>query len=271
VRQVLALVLMPVMACAGTRYDVSTRPIEPLANADVSAPPAPIATPYFVQDGSVRIGGASAKTVYLFKDRTAYVIDNPSHTVSVLKHATLAQVTAHYDEVLKQLEDAAAAATPDKRTEAERLAADMKRVSERLREPVLREYRVTVRFETVDGHSCRIWEERERDAKRLEVCMAPVATVTGGVDILAGMKELSQFQHGSNFAFGVDFGLAEWWSDIARLGGVPLLVREFKYDLPVSEVTLTAMHQGGPVELSFDMPPGYRMQDGPDYSQWYAR
>jgi hypothetical protein len=88
---------------------------------------------------------------------------------------------------------------------------------------------------------------------------------------MSGMKTLSQFRQGSNFAFGVEFGLSEWWADIARLGGVPLLVREYKYDSVVSEVMLTEMRQGVPSASLLDMPDGYQVQEGPDYAQWYLR
>jgi hypothetical protein len=207
----------------------------------------------------------------LFKDRTMTVIDNTSRSVHVLRHATLSQVAAHYADAVKQLEVAAAAAPPEQRAAAEQKAADMKAASDRLREPVPRDYRVTVRFESVDGHACRIWEERESGAKRLELCVAPVASVPGGAEILAGLKTLSQFRQGSNFALGVDFGLDEWWPDIARLGGVPLLVREYKYDSVVSEVMVSALRPGVAHAAAMDLPVGYPVEDGPDYTQWYMR
>jgi hypothetical protein len=273
-RRLVALLLSPVLVNAGVLYDVAVRPVDQtnlaLATPGASAP-TPFVTQYFVEDGKVRAGGPNAKVVYVFKDRTMYVIDNPSRSVHVLRHATLSQVAGHYADTVKQLEDAAANAPPDKRAEAEQKAAAMKAVSDRLRQPVLREFRVTVRFESVDGRACRVWEEREGGAKHLELCVAPLATVAGGAEIMSGMKTLSQFRQGSNFALGVEFGLSEWWSDIARLGGVPLLVREYKYDSVVSEVMLTAMRQGVPSASLLDMPDGYQLQEGPDTAQWYLR
>jgi hypothetical protein len=274
VRQLVALLLSPVLANAGVLYDVAVRPVDQtnmaLGTPGASAS-APLVTQYFVEDGKVRAGGPNAKVAYVFKDRTMYVIDNPARSVHVLRHATLSQVAGHYADTVKQLEDAAAIAPPEQRAEAEQKAAAMKAVSDRLRQPVLREFRVTVRFESVDGRACRVWEEREGGAKHLELCVAPVDTVAGGAEIMNGMKTLSQFRQGSNFAFGVELGLSEWWSDIARLGGVPLLVREYKYDSVVSEVILTAMRQGVPSASLLDMPDGYQVQDGPDYAQWYLR
>jgi hypothetical protein len=261
-------------ANAGVVYEVAIRAVDQ-SNIALVSPTAPVSAPvvtrYFTEDGKVRIGGANAKTVYVFKDRTMYVIDNTARIVHVLKHATLSQLAAHYADAVKQLEDAAASAPPDNRAEAQRKAADMKEVSDRMRQAVPRDYRVTVRFESVDGHACRIWEEREKDAKRLELCVAPTASVPGGAEILSAIQTLSQFRQGSNFAFGVDFGLSEWWQDIATLQGVPILIREYKYDSEISEMMLSAMSQGVQSAAQFDMPNGYQIQEGPDYTQWYMR
>lgn len=273
-RHACALLLTPVLANAGVVYDVAVRSVDQ-SNMALVSPSAPVPTPvvsqYFVEDGHVRVGAANAKTVYVFKDRTIAVIDNTSRSVHVLRHATLSQVAAHYADAVKQLEDAAANTPPGDRAEAQRKAADMKLVSERLRQAVPRQYRVTIRFESVDGHACRIWEERENDAKRLELCVAAAAALPGGAEILKGLKTLSQFRQGSNLALGVDFGLSEWWPDFANLGGVPLLIREFKFDTVISEVTLTAIREGVPSASLLDMPEGYQVQDGPEYTQWYSR
>jgi hypothetical protein len=82
------------------------------------------------------------------------------------------------------------------------------------------------------------------------------------------MKTLSQFRQGSKFALGVDLGLSEWWSDIASLGGVPLLVREFKYEGLISEITMSAMRPAVSDPTLWDMPVGYAVQEGPDYAEW---
>jgi hypothetical protein len=269
---VFALLLMPVFADAGVLYDIAVRPVDD-SNINLAGGSAgnPVVTQYFSEGGKVRVGGPNAKVVYVFKDKIMYVIDNPARMVHVLKHATLSEVSAHYADAVKQLENAAASAPPEQREAAEQKAADMKAVSDRLRQAVAHDFHVTVRFESVDGHACRIWEEREGGVKHLELCVAPATTLPGGADILSGMQTLSLFRQGSNFAFGVDFGLAEWWSDFASLGGVPLLVREYKYDSVVSEVMLSSMRLGTASAHSFEVPEGYQQQDGPDYAQWYLR
>jgi hypothetical protein len=262
------LLLTPVFGNAGIVYDVSVRSVDQsFGLVSPSEPNMPVVSQYFVEDGSIRVGGPHAKTVRLFKEQTLYVIDNTSQSVHILKHATLNEVSAHYDAAVKQLESAAAKAAPDDRLEAERRLAQMKAASDRLRQTVAREYRMTVRFESVDGHACRIWEERENDAKRLELCVAPTTTLPGGAEILSGIRTLSRFRQGSKFALGVDFGLSEWWSDIASLAGVPLLIREFKYDSLATEVSLSAIRPNPRNASLFDLPEGYQTQEGSDYSE----
>jgi hypothetical protein len=273
-RLFIALLLTPLLANAGVMYEVSIRQVDQSNLAPVG-PGSPslgaVVTQYFVEDGKVRIGGPKAKTVYLFKDHTMVVIDNTARSAHVLQHATLSQWAAHYADAVKQLQNAAAIAPPDEREAAERKAADMKEVSERMWQAVPRDFHVTVRFESVDGRACRIWEEREKEAKRLELCIAPPAMIPGGAEILAGLKTLSLFRQGSDFAFGIDFGLSDWWPDFAMLGGVPILIREYKYDSEISETMLSAVRPGVPAASQFDIPDGYQVKDGPDYTQWYVQ
>lgn len=270
-RVVFALAWFPLSAQAGVSYDLAIRAVDDNLALTAPTPAPPTITHCFVEGGKVRIGGPSAKRAYVFFGSTMLVIDNPSRTVHVLKTATTAQFAAHYTEAVKQLEDAAAAAPEAERATARQKADDLRAVNERLQQPVAREFKVTARYESVDGKACRIWEELEEDAKRLELCVAPAAAVPGAADILAGMKTLSQFRQGSDFAIGVEFGLADWWPDMSSLGGLPLLIREYKFDSVVSETLLTAMRPGVSAATQFDIPEGYRSVEGPDYVQWYMR
>lgn len=268
-----ALCLIPLGAAAGVQYDINVRPVDQ-SNLSMAArdPLATvIKTPVFVQDGKVRIGGPAAKRIYLFKDKTMTVIDVAAATAHVLEHATSSQVSAHYVDELRHLDEAAANAAPQDRAEAEQKARDAKAANDRLTQDVTRDYRVTTRIESVDGRSCRIWEEREHEAKRLELCVAKPTAVSGGAEILEGLKTMSQFREGSSFAFGIDFGLADWWPDIARLGGVPLLIREFKFDALTLEVSFTDVRVGPLDAGMMDIPSGYQVRQGPDYARWYVR
>jgi hypothetical protein len=77
------------------------------------------------------------------------------------------------------------------------------------------------------------------------------------------MKVLSQYWHGSTSALGVEFGPAVWWSGIEGLGGVPILIREFKDGTAVAETTLTGMRPDVPNASLFDIPDGYPLREQP--------
>jgi hypothetical protein len=270
-RYAFALLFCPVIANAGVVYDFNEQLVDQSNLASVapsgSSYGGPLVTRCFVDKGRVRLGAPGAKTVYLIEDRTVYVIDEASRSVRVLEHATLSDVAAHYADAVKRLQEAAANAPPADRAEAQRKADDLKAARDRLLQPVPREYTMTARFEAVDGHGCRIWEEREGGVKRLELCVAPTAEVPGGADILNGMNLLSEFRQGGKRALGVDFGLSDWWPDVIHLGGVPLLIREFKYDSLIREVTLTSMRAGNQSASLWALPQGYRVEQV-DYSDW---
>jgi len=269
VRYAFAMLFCPVVAQAGVAYDLAVQRIDrsSLASPSAAAPEsAPILTRYFVDDGKVRVGASGARTAYLLEAGTVYAIDEASHSIRVMKHATSSQVAAHYVETVRQLQEAAAAAPPEERAEAERKASDMKAASDRLLKSVPREYAMTVRFESVEGHPCRIWEEREAGAKRLELCVAPTAAVPGGTDILGGMKVMSAFRQGGRWALGVDFGPLDWWPDIVHLGGVPLLVREFEFDSLIRESTLVSIRPGAQNASLWALPEAYRTEESPGYA-----
>jgi hypothetical protein len=269
VRYAFALLFCPVIVQGGVAYDFTVQQIDrsSLASQSSADPQsAPIVTRYFVDDGRVRLGASGAGRAYLLEAGTVYAIDDTAHSIRVMKHATSSQVAAHYVEAVRQLEEAAATAPPEERAEAERKASDMKAASDRLLQSVPREYAMTVRFESVDGHPCRIWEEREAGAKRLELCVAPTAAVPGGADILSGMNAMSAFRQGARWALGVDFGPFDWWPDIVHLGGVPLLVREFKFDSLIREATLVSIRPGVQSASLWVLPPAYRTEESPGYA-----
>ena len=267
-RYAFALLVCPVIARAAVSYDLGVQPIDQsnLAPASAAAPASRV-TRCFVENGKVRLHDADAKTTLLLEEGAVYVIDEAARVVRVFKHATLRQVSAHYADIVRQAELSADNAPPEDRAAAQRRAADLREESERLLRPVPRDYSMSASFGAVDGHACRLWEERERGEKRLEICVAPVAAVPGGADILNGMKTLSEFRQGSMWALGVDLGVSDWWPDVAHLGGVPLSIREFKYGALIGETTLTSIHPAAAAE-SWDLPEGYRLEDSSDSTAW---
>lgn len=252
-RPLIGLILITGTAHAGVVYDLNTRSL-------ITAGADPVVTHYAIQGDKVRAAAADGKMVFIFKEQTIYSLDTTAKTVTAAKYATLEQVAAKLTHSVNELDDAASSAPPEQRAAMEMTAQQLRELNDRQAHRV-RDYQATQRYESVSGHRCRIHEERESGVKRLELCVAPTGKVSGGLDVLAGMKTLSQYYRGSTFALGVEYGPAPWWSGIEGLDGVPLLVREFQDDKPISETTLTAIHVEVPNDALFDLPAGYSVQE----------
>ena len=251
-KRAIALICFPAIALAGTSYDFTVR--------DPSHPEmAPQGMRHFVQDGKVRVDLVESR-VLIFEDQAMYVIDNNARTVRASSDATRERMFARMADQISQIRSKSATLSAQQREKMDQGAASLEEFqTETHKTATPREYAVTTRSETVDGHECRIWTETEKGAKRLELCVVSVGTVRGGDEILAGMKTLSQYPaFGSLQALGVEFGLGEWWTGIESLGGLPVLIREFEHDHVVLEVTITGVHQQLISQALFDIPDGYK-------------
>jgi hypothetical protein len=253
-RLIFGLALISGAAHAGVVYDLEEHSV----NGGVTPPPELLQ--FTVQDDKVRVVAFDG-TITIVRDQTIYQINSPSRSVEAIKYATLSQLTARYANMGKQFEDALATASPDQRAWLEDMAREMKEEIERISQPMPRKYQITDRSESVDGHECRIWEERENGTKRLELCVASLTTTPGGAEILGGMKSLSQYWHGSPIALAAELGPGPWWTGIETLGGVPILIREFKDDAPIREAQLTAIHVEVPAASLFELPDGYSVHE----------
>ena len=76
------------------------------------------------------------------------------------------------------------------------------------------------------------------------------------------MRVLSGYFHGSLFAFGVEFGPVNVWPQIESLGGLPVVVREFKDGVAVSETTVTGARHISDSPGLFEIAPDYVIKEG---------
>jgi hypothetical protein len=251
----LILLLIPALAHADARYTMASRTASGLS--------APIVVEYLVAKEVVRVGASEAQRYQLFKDGTIYFVDTASRSVQTVPDATLNRIRQLMAEQVKKMEDTASKAPPDGREMAERAATMMKEVNQARWKDVPRDFRETSRSETAAVGPCRVWEEFEQGIKRLELCVAPTGAVPGGADILRGMRILSEYLHGSAVAFGVDFGSADVWPRIEALGGLPVIIREFKDGAAVSEMTMTAAREVFKGAKLLEVPSDYLRKEGP--------
>jgi hypothetical protein len=254
VRLILGLALIPIFAHAGVVYEMTGRSL-------TDPPKLSSAAHYVVQGDAIRVATSDGRSVFIFKDDTIYGVDNTLRSVSVSRHETLDQLSATIAEDRRKMEDAVSSAPPDKRAMFAESARATNEELEALFQPVQHDFRKTDHIESVDGHDCRIWEEHDGNAKRYEFCVAPLGAVPGGADIFRGMQTLSQYSQGAAFALSVHYRSQRWWKGFNTLGGVPILIREFKGGEAVSESRLTAIHVETPNPSLFEPPTGYEMKE----------
>lgn len=249
-RAALLCLLLPGLAGADVAYTMST------ANpAGLGAPPT--LAFYAGQGGRLRAAAADGHLTYLFRDRTLYVVEEPAHAVHQIIRATVAQVAAAREQQARQIEASAATYSGEKREQMRHLAEQMRAMSAHRDDVLVFEYRRTARRRTVDGIGCQVVEAAVRGTKRFEFCVAPVAKVPAGAELLAGLRMLAEYHEGSVFALGASLGGGRWWPAIEGLAGVPLAIREFKDGGPSPETTLLQVRDKPIPAALFELPAGY--------------
>jgi len=249
-RFALPLLLLSAPAAAGVSYLMSTR-----GAASTSA--------YFVEGERVRINASDGKTVYIFRDQSITVIDTAARSGQLLRRATLEESERQLDESLQRMQTLAASAPPEQKAMADQGVATILHIRENNRRAIPRDYRRTDRTEASDGRPCRVWEEWEGGAKRLELCVVPASALPGGAQAWAGFKAMSAYLHGAVFALGIEVGPHSLWPGIEQLGGVPVLIREFKDGRVLGESQLTGFRAEAIPESQFEAPAGYAIHEGP--------
>ena len=244
----LSLFLVPTVVTAGASYD--------LIFHDATHPTSvPLTSRHFVQDGEVRIELPQNNAV-IFNEQSMYIIDYTAKTMRV--QAPRDQTVAKRIDQISQMRAKAQTSPPEQQAKLEQVAQVLDEMRTSVYRTVQREYAATAKTDMVDGHRCNIWTETEEGAKRLELCVAAIASVPGGDQILAGMKTLSRYAvFGSLQALGVGFGHSEWWAGIEKLNGLPVLIREFQDGRLISETTITNVHQNVPAGPQLDIPKNY--------------
>ncbi|HTT06690.1 MAG TPA: hypothetical protein VMF64_15530 [Steroidobacteraceae bacterium] len=255
----LILLWMCGAAHAGISYTVIQR--------DLTAPAArkPAATPYFAQDGAIRVGAVQASRVILFKDGNIYSIDHGARSVHELKQARLDRVRARLQKAARETQQKASSvpstAPATQRAMAQRLVEQMQGMTARLLKPVQLQFQATDRSEMLGGGTCRIWEESENGSKHLEVCVEAVSQVSGGAELLDALGHLCQYYGGSLAALGVGFGLTDPWPAFSTLKGIPVRIRVFDKGRAISQTDLTDIHPAAVPASLFAVPSHYKVDD----------
>jgi hypothetical protein len=221
----LFLVLLPTYVRADVVYDeTQTFPNNP--NTAVVR--------VYVQGNLVR--REKGQTVLLLTDQTMFLIDNAHRT--------------YYSLALEKVR--------------KRIAAQMQASGSVVRPgaPPL-DYFETNKSESVEGRECRLWEGMGNGYRRLELCVAPSETITGGDQILGGLRAMDRFFAGGGDLQPTPLGSVSWWSGIDRFSGLPILIRYFTRKGESAEITFTGLREETFPDDLFRVPEGYQLKQAP--------
>ncbi len=247
---VLALTLSAANAYAGT-YLESTR----ISLQDPKA--APQVAKIWVDGNRLRTQTDADGHYAIFKDDALYVVDPAKKSYMVLDRATLAQLSERMAGLRAQLQSRLAALPPDQRAQIEKMMGPAAGTGT---PPAAQSVQQTSRTDAAAGISCTVWDVNEAGVKVRELCVAPVAAVPGGADLMALMKTFVAAIKQMTSSFGTLAGndlLSQAWSNFTAMDGVPLVTRTFAGGVATAESKLTSIRSESIPSSTFEVPADY--------------
>lgn len=208
-----------------------------------------------------RFRSESDDRIAILKDKSLYVLDPKDKTYRVLDKATVERMSNKLAEARKKMDAQLAAMPPERRAMVEKMMgkAGTGPAAATARK---RDVQSTVRTETVAGRKCSVWEVHVDGAKDQELCVVPPASIPGGDEMIGTLREVGELFK----SFTQNFGgrrdkSSSAWSDLEKVGGLPILSRDFDNGKATSETRLSAARAEAVPGSAFEVPAGYKQQE----------
>jgi hypothetical protein len=207
--------------------------------------------------GRMRSEGSAPGTVAIFKNRTMYTLDAGSKSYRVMDQASIDQLGDRMAGMRKQMEAKMAGMPPEQRQKLEKMLGQMGGGGAPA--AAKRTLRNTGRTESAAGVTCTVWEASVDGQKEEEICAAKAATIPGGDEVMATLKEIGVMLKGFTQSVGkvARNGASQPWLDMETINGVPIVHREFENGKVASETRLTTARKESVPGAQFEVPAGY--------------
>jgi uncharacterized protein YneF (UPF0154 family) len=225
------------------------------------APPPEVSKIYF-DGGRMRSNDADGDGA-IFKNKTIYALKSGDKTYTMVDKATMDRMGGQLAEARKKMEAQLAGMPPERRAMMEQMMSQMGGAPGG-KQP-RREVKKTGRSESVAGFKCTIWEVTLDGEKHQELCSTPASALPGGAEVLATMKEIGEMMEGLTAGLGpmAQRSSKEEWKDVAKIGGVPILTRDFDGGKASSEMRLAVIRSQPVPASTFEVPAGYKQRTMP--------
>lgn len=242
---------------AGVRIETTTRDI-----ATKVAEGAPQVMQ--VQDGMIRASQGTNHTMIL-KNSTITMLDEKRKTYREMDKATLERMANQAGAAMAQLQDKMKNMSPEQRAMMEK-AMGSHMPGGMGPQAANDEYAAkdTGKSDTVEGHSCRLWQTTRNGAPLEELCVVPYSSLPGREDLQKAFQVMTDAVEDLSRAMpNVEKAMK------ARLSvnGYPVRVRRYdaQGELRKNETVLTKWTEETLPAATFDVPAGYTKQDLPGF------
>lgn len=224
----------------------------------VKPAPAPSVAKIWFDGGRMRStdsGGDGA----IFKDQKLYGLDATRKSYTVVNKAEMDRMGGQLGEMRKKMEAQMANMTPEQRAMMEQMMGKMGGAGPG-KAPAKRDVTSTGRTETVGGYKCTLWEVKVDGVKESELCAAAPGSLPGGSEMMNTMREMGEMLKGLTQGLGsmARKTAADAWADLAKIGGIPILTRDFEDGKATSETRLSVIRSESVAASMFDVPAGYK-------------
>jgi hypothetical protein len=244
---VLALVFLASAAHAGAYLEMAYVDLEKPDEQQGS-------TKFWAQSGLVRAETGDADGSYvLFRDGKLISVQPDEKRYRVIDKATMDRMGQHLADARKQMEARLAQLPPEQRAAMEQMLQGQLGAP---KAAAALDARETSRSETVAGHDCKIWELYTGKTKEQELCVAAPGSLPGGDELYAAMKQVAALTEG--LGAGLDPGLRDpYLAQVQRIGGVPILTRDFQAGKASDETRLVTVRSESLPASTFELPAGF--------------
>jgi hypothetical protein len=191
--------------------------------------------------GNFRLENETGDAVEIFTHRTLYLVEPLRRRFAAFEVASLGLLRAKATALRPRQGSAQAsgdnAAPPDSRVAHE-----------------------TSRTESSGGRKCTVWEITVNGVKVSELCVIPADSVPGGAQILADMRQVGAAIDDVGLGETLRGSVADSWSDLDRVDGIPIVSRSFKNGHVAVEIQITAVRTDAIPFTAFVVPAGFRRE-----------
>ncbi len=251
-----------VMACCGCASTAIAGAVLESESRDLTASSTPAAIiKTFAQGDQLRVESSDARDgVMIFKNDALYHINHEDKTYRMLDRASMQRMAEQINPALKQLEEQLAQMPAEQRAQIEKMMGQQAGMTK----PKPQDVRKTGRSGKVGSDACQYVELVEDGVVIAEACVAAPGTLRGGDELMSAARKLTALMQ--DMMSAVD---APWVKQMVnnqtanfdKLGGVPLLLRQFNKGAAVHEVRMKSLRSEALPANLFEPPANYARQD----------